>query len=277
VNLEPWGPLTVVGPLGGGRRNSVVEVRAGAERLVARRTRRSGPALDWELDLLDFLAGNGFVVPAVVPTVDGRRHADGVVVQRRLAGRPPVAADWPAVATELRRLHTLTAGWPQRPGFRSTVELLTADRGGDVDLSGMPPAAVAACRQAWAALSPAGPAAAPVPAVTDGDPCAVASAESSATSPVSAVVVHGDPCAANVRVGDAGIGLLDWDEARVDHPDLDLAELPGVPLPGARGRMARAAIAAWEAAAGWRLEPEYARRRLAELHHALASGPRSPA
>jgi Ser/Thr protein kinase RdoA (MazF antagonist) len=235
VNLEPWGPVDVVGHLGGGHRNSVVEMRAGAERLVARRTRRSGAALDWELDLLEFLAGHGFLVPAVVPTVDGRRHAGGVVVQRWLAGRSPVAADWPAVAAELRRLHTLTEGWPQRPGFRSTAALLVASRGGDVDLRAMPAAAVTACRRAWAGLSPA------------------------------SAVVHGDPCAANVRVGEAGIGLLDWDEARVDHPDLDLAELPGVPLPGLRGQAARAAIAAWEAAAGWRLEPGYARRRLAEL------------
>ncbi len=75
-------------------------------------------------------------------------------------------------------------------------------------------------------------------------------------------MVHGDPGAANVRVSAAGIGLLDWDEARVDHPDLDLADLP---LPGSRDPVARAAVAAWEAAAGWRLEPDYARRRLAEL------------
>ena len=44
-------------------------------------------------------------------------------------------------------------------------------------------------------------------------------------------VVHGDPCAANVRVSADGIGLLDWDEARVDHPDLDLADLPSVEVP----------------------------------------------
>jgi aminoglycoside phosphotransferase (APT) family kinase protein len=99
----------------------------------------------------------------------------------------------------------------------------------------MPPEAVATCRHAWAALS--------------GPPA----------------VVHGDPCAANVRVSEAGIGFLDWDEARVDHPDLDLADLPGVELSGGRNRIARAAVDAWEAAAGWRLEPAYARRRLAAI------------
>ena len=82
---------------------------------------------------------------------------------------------------------------------------------------------------------------------------------------IVSAVVHGDPCAANVRVSADGIGLLDWDEARVDHPDLDLADLPSVELPAARYRVARAAVAAWEAAAGWQLEPDYARRRLSEL------------
>ena len=62
-----------------------------------------------------------------------------------------------------------------------------------------------------------------------------------------------------------GIGLLDWDEARVDHPDLDLADLPVPALPAERNRPARAAVDAWEAAAGWRSEPAYARGRLAEL------------
>ena len=114
-------------------------------------------------------------------------------------------------------------------------DLLTESRGGDVDLDAMPAVAVAACRRAWGALS--------------GSPA----------------VVHGDPCAANVRIGEAGVGLLDWDEARVDHPDLDLADLPVAVLPGSRGRIARAAVDAWEAAAGWRLEPDYARKRLARL------------
>lgn len=237
MNLSAWGQVTVAGRLGGGHRNEVLEVRRGGERLVARSSRRSVAALEWELDLLAFLAGHGFRVPAVVPAVDGRPHVDGVVVQEWLPGRPPDPADWPAVARELRRLHSLTRAWPQRPGFVSARDLLAAEHGGDVDLRAMPASAVAACRAAWGAL------------------------------PAESAVVHGDPCAANVRVSADGVGLLDWDEARVDHPDLDLADLPSVAaaLPDARGRVARAAVAAWEAAAGWRLEPSYARRRLAEL------------
>jgi hypothetical protein len=351
VNLSAWGAVSVVGRLGGGHRNEVRLVRRAGVQLVARRSRRSAAALDWELDLLAFLAGHGFLVPEVVPALDGRRHVDGVVVQRWLPGREPSAFDWPAVAAELRRLHAVTAGWPQRPGFRSTSDLLVADRGGDVDLRAMPEEAVVACRRAWAALaaesaggaagrsedglaggsaassmrgqaggsthvapgssaggsaggSADGPASGAARGAADGtvassaDSSLIGSAGGSAAGSIrgsassstrgsaggpaggaaggapggvmdSAVgglaVVHGDPCAANVRVSADGIGLLDWDEARVDHPDLDLADMPSVELPASRNRVARAAVAAWEAAAGWQLEPDYARRRLAEL------------
>ena len=64
---------------------------------------------------------------------------------------------------------------------------------------------------------------------------------------------------------DTGAGLVDWDEARVDHTDLDVADLPTSDLPPARLRAARAATTAWEAANGWTVEPSYARRQLANL------------
>jgi Ser/Thr protein kinase RdoA (MazF antagonist) len=100
----------------------------------------------------------------------------------------------------------------------------------------MPVEAVAACRRAWAGLA--------------GTPEAV---------------VHGDPGASNIRVSEDGVGLLDWDEARVDSTDLDVAELPSADLPPQRLALARRAATAWEAANGWTVEPSYARRQLALL------------
>jgi Ser/Thr protein kinase RdoA (MazF antagonist) len=240
--LLAWGQPEVVGPLGGGNRNAVIEIRVCGQRLVARQSRRAPASLDWELDVLEYLAGHGIRVPAVVPAADGRRHVAGVVVQAWLDGAPPGPADWPAVAGTLRKVHELTGGWRQRPGFASARELLTAVKGGDVDLSAMPAQDVAICRHAWAGLS--------------------GTAEA---------IVHGDPGPANIRVSDAGIGLLDWDEARVDSADLDLAELPGRHLPPARLAAARRAATAWEAANGWLVEPSYARRQLALLRSGSGS------
>jgi Ser/Thr protein kinase RdoA (MazF antagonist) len=162
------------------------------------------------------------------------------VVLTWLDGAPPGPGDGPAVAAAVRRLHELTAGWPQRPGFASTAGLLTAERGGDVDLRAMPADAVADCRRAWARLA--------------GTPQAV---------------VHGDAGPGNIRITRAGAGLLDWDEARVDSTDLDLAELPaGGGLTAGRLSAARLAVTAWEAANGWIIEPAYARRQLELLRSA---------
>ena len=52
----------------------------------------------------------------------------------------------------LRAVHALTACWPHRPGFASTRDLLTASRGGGIDLSQMPASAVTAYLRAWTAL-----------------------------------------------------------------------------------------------------------------------------
>ena len=231
--LAAWGQPDMVGRLGGGNRNTVTEIRLNGRRFATRMSRRPPASLDWEVRLLDHLAAHGLRVPAAIPALDGRRHVGGVTVHAWIDGRPPGAADWPAVAAELRKLHHLTSGWPQRPGSASTAELLVAERGGDVDLSLMPADAVTACRRAWAALA--------------GTPQAV---------------IHGDPGPANIRISTVGVGLLDWDEARIDHTDLDLAELPGTDLPPARRDAAHVAATAWEAANGWTIEPSYARRQL---------------
>lgn len=244
ATLAAWGQLDVIGPLGGGHRNPVLELRRGRDRLVARWSRRPPASLDWEIRLLDHLTQRGLRVPAVVPALDGRRHVDGVVVQTYLDGTPPGAHDWPAITAAVRHLHEITAGWPQRPGFASIQDLLTANQGGDVDLSAMPAGAVTACRRAWAGLA--------------GAPQAV---------------VHGDLAPANIRISSAGPGLLDWDEARVDCTDLDLADIQGQPiLPPARLAAARSALTAWEAANGWTTEPEYAQRQLAALGVAQPPG-----
>jgi Ser/Thr protein kinase RdoA (MazF antagonist) len=237
-DLAPWAPDTSVeGRLGAGIRGAVYRVRLSGEPAVARRSTRSPASLEWELDLLEFLSANQFVVPSVVRTAAGARHAGGVIVTRWIDGRPPADDhEWRAVADELGRLHRLTVGWPPRPGFRSARDLLTEWRGGDVDLSRMPGEVVRLVRSAWEEL-PDGP----------------------------YPVIHGDPGPSNVKLVDGRVALLDWDEARVDCPWFDLADLPVRVLDEAVASFARAAAHAWEAANGWIVEPAYARWRLGLL------------
>ncbi len=241
--VAAWTGVKLFAPLPGGARNTVLLARRDSQRLVVRRSTRSPAALAWELDLLEHLAGHGISVPRLVPADDGRRHVNGVLVHRFVEGHPPGDdADWRRVVAVLTAVHELTVGWPQRPGFASSRQLLTADRGGDVRLDAMPAEAVQAVRAAW------------IPVLTGPD-----------------CVNHGDVGAGNVLVDGARVTLLDWDEARVDVPWFDFAFLPEtVEVPAAvdRQRLVTAGVA-WEAATCWVPEPTYAAGRLAQLYARL--------
>jgi Ser/Thr protein kinase RdoA (MazF antagonist) len=236
--LPQWGEDAVrLEPLTGGVANDVWSVRVGGERAVARLGSRSDADLAWETGLLRHLERGGLDVPVPIPTVDGRLFADGLVVMTYVDGEPPDSeADWRRVAGTLRRLHDLTQDWPQRPGWQSSTDLLHADKGTKVDLSAMPPEAVSRCRAAWSRLL--------------GRPTSV---------------VHGNPTnPGNVRMTASTVALIDWDEAHVDVPDLDLV-LPhnAAGLEGEAHDIAAQASAAWEAAVCWK--DDYAVRRLSEV------------
>lgn len=222
--LERWGAVRVEPLTGGAGVNEVWTVRVGGHLAVARLGRRSDADLAWETGLLLHLDRQGMPVPVPIPTTDGRHAADGLVLMTYVPGGPPeTEADWRRVADTLRRLHGLTRGWPQRPGWRSSTDLLHAETGTKVDLNAMPPEAVARCRTAWARLA--------------GRPTCV---------------VHGDPNPRNIRMTADRVTLIDWDESHADVPDLDLA-LPhnAAALDAAAYDTAAQARAAWEAAACW--------------------------
>ncbi len=223
--------------LTGGVANDVWSVRVHGQLAVGRLGKRSDADLTWETELLIHLDHEGLTVPVPIPTKDGRLFADGMVVMKYLEGGPPeTEAEWRRVADTLRQLHRLTQGWPQRPGWRSSTDLLHADTGTKIDLSAMPPEGVVRCRAAWARL-------------TGRQTC----------------VVHGNPNSANnVRMTSQRVALIDWDEAHVDVPDLDLI-LPhnAAGLAGDALDIAAQASAAWEAAVCW--DDEYSIKRLAEV------------
>ena len=216
--LEQWGDDVVrIEPLAGGVGNDVWRVRVKGRLAVGRLSARSDGDLAWETELLQHLERDGLTVPVPIPTTDGRLFADGLVVMTYVDGGPPeTEAEWRRVADVLRQLHRLTEGWPQRPGWRSSTDLMDAETGTRIDLGAMPPEGVARCRAAWARLTA------------------------------------------------DRVALIDWDEAHVDVPDLDLA-LPynAAGLDDGAYDIAAQASAAWEAAVCW--DDEYAVGRLAEV------------
>lgn len=235
--LEQWGDdVARVEPLAGGVANDVWSVRVNGHLAVGRLGARSDADLAWETELLQHLDREGLTVPVPIPTTDGRLFADGLVVMTYVEGGPPeTEADWRRVADTLRQLHRLTPGWPQRPGWRSSTDLLHAETGTKIDLGAMPPEGVARCRAAWARLSGR-----------------------------QTCVVHGDPNPRNIRMTADRVALIDWDEAHVDVPDLDLV-LPhnAAGLDDGAHDIAAQAWAAWEAAVCW--DDEHAVKRLAEV------------
>jgi Ser/Thr protein kinase RdoA (MazF antagonist) len=235
--LEQWGDdVTRIERLAGGVANQVWSVRVHGQLAVARLGERSDADLGWETDLLLHLDRAGLTVPVPLPTTSGRLFADGVVVMTYVEGGPPeTESDWRRVADVLRRLHRLTRDWPQRPGWRSSTDLLGAEVGTKVDLGAMPAEAVARCRTAWARL--------------DGHPTCV---------------VHGDPNPGNIRLTTERVAMIDWDEAHVDVADLDLV-LPhdAADLGDDAYDIASQASAAWEAAVCW--DDDHAREQLTRV------------
>ena len=236
--LGQWGEdVARVEPLAGGVANDVWSVRLNGQLAVGRLGTRSDADLAWEAELLRHLDREGLSVPVPIPTADGRLFADGLTVMEYMQGGPPeTEADWRRVAETLRELHRLTQGWPQRPAWRSSTDLLHAETGTRIDLAAMPPNGVARCRAAWARL---------------------VGRETS--------VVHGNPTnPGNIRMTANRVALIDWDESHVDVPDLDLV-LPhnAAGLEGIAYDIAAQASAAWEAAICW--DDEYAVKRLAEV------------
>jgi hypothetical protein len=212
--LEQWGDDVVrIEPLTGGVGvDEVWSVRVGGHLAVGRLGQRSDADLAWETGLL--------------------RHLDR-------ADRPRPKPTGVASPAPCASCIGSRPGWPQRPGWRSSIGLLRAEKGTRVDLGAMPPEGVVRCRAAWARLAGR-----------------------------TTCVVHGDPNPGNIRMTADHVAMIDWDESHVDVPDLDLA-LPhnAAGLGDGAYDIAAQVRAAWEAAVCW--DPsgtdQFAVKRLAQV------------
>ncbi|MEM8656063.1 MAG: phosphotransferase [Pseudomonadota bacterium] len=217
--LAAWGLTGTPVPLPGGHRNTVLRVGD----CVVKTTRRSEAAVAWLLPVIDQLEQHGLTAPRPMPSTRGALIADGWTCEPFVDGSPcdpsRLKSLWPEVARSTR-------GIPQRPGFASAKALLCVPRGGDIHIPDLPPPLARAIRAAWDALDPT-------------PPC----------------LVHGDLNASNLIQHGDRITLIDWDEARLDHPGFDRAAL-GLGTPAEHH-----AAAAWEIACSWQIEPDHARAR----------------
>jgi Ser/Thr protein kinase RdoA (MazF antagonist) len=233
-----WSGIRVGALLTGGHRNRVWEAESPVGRCVVRESRRSKASLQWELDLLEYLDTQGFVVPLPIRTDEGQTCDENLVVQRWIDGHEPTSPDeWLQVADELVRLHDACTDWPQRPDCESVTALSPSSKSVDADLALLP----------------------------DNIAQKVLSVFRMFTNERKSVV-HGDPGASNLRLlADGRVGFLDWDESRVDVVLHDLSNLGVQVLSEAKHQRAQFLSDAWETINAWTVEPEYARQRFANL------------
>jgi Ser/Thr protein kinase RdoA (MazF antagonist) len=131
----------------------------------------------------------------------------------------------------LDSFHHTARQLPQRPGFRSAVDLLVEDQCCDIDLRSMPDELVERCRNAWKLLI--------------GMP---------------RTIIHGDINPSNILVTREGrVALVDWDESRRDVPQFDRYSVCRDDPTFAHTALA------WEIASCWAQEPERARRLVGSL------------
>jgi len=163
--------------------------------------------------------------------MNGNLVESGWTCETFILGTPVSIDDLPAIEPQISMFHELASHLPQRPGFLSSLALLEADAGGDVDFSAMPPELVATCRKAWHEMSKG-----------------------------RLSVVHGDLNPGNLlRCLDGRIAVLDWDECRQNLIVFDMGQLSKL------GAATNRALLAWEVACSWVIEPGRALQIAKEL------------
>lgn len=208
------GPLT---PLSGGHRNIVL--RCGD--YVLKSTTRNEAQIVWLLEPMRMAEHCGLRVPYPQRSQSGSFVVSGWTCEPFLSGKP---APPKAISSEIEALHHSAEATQQRPGFLSAQDLMLRDQSADIDLTLLPTDLRGAIRGAWSELSPE-----------------------------KDTLIHADLNPSNILMSpDGAPALIDWDEARRDHPAFDRAQLAD-PDP-----ITQRASMAWEIACCWVREPDRA-------------------
>jgi hypothetical protein len=144
--------------------------------------------MEWLMPVLDLAEQSGFIVPRPIKSTRGRYIEEGWICEPFLDGRMFQTGEVRNIVSRLQILHIRGQTFKQRPGFLAAADLIASAFGGDIDLRVMPAELVALCRRAWSQIADR-----------------------------SKSLVHGDVHASNlIWTKNGGVGLVDWDEARVD-------------------------------------------------------------
>jgi serine/threonine protein kinase len=229
THLKAWGEYKVLAPLEGGFRNTAFLVESHNTKRVAKTTRRSEAAMRWLQPVHAAAKQAGLITPDLIENTHGTLVSNGVTLETFIEGRAPSPQELLEMQPQIQTFHNLTRTLPQRPGFASSIELLHATSGGDVDLNAMPNELVALCREHWREH--------------------LGHKQS---------VVHGDLNANNILItNDGQYGLVDWDETRVDVSNFDTQALRRTSDTTLDSR-STTWLEAWEVAVCWQVEPAYA-------------------
>jgi Ser/Thr protein kinase RdoA (MazF antagonist) len=197
------GSLAVHEPLEGGYANDVLRIEAGGSSYVVRVKYPPvvAESIVWEHELVERLALE--IVPVPIRASNGAtffvHDRFAVSVLPYVSGRPAAPGDGPAVAHALGRVHEAAARvvLAQRPTVPALAEVE------------WPPARLPGHLERW------------LPTLEAAREWAIGWTRT-LTAPSSPI--HGDFFPGNVLVEDGRVtGVLDWEEARVDWPAIDLA------------------------------------------------------
>ena len=119
--LQNWGGGNVIRQLGSNR-SIVFLVEVQGARFVARHFNQSDASFRWVLKAQDFARRSGFIVPTLLPNVDGNLRVDHWTLEAYFPGPPAGDFAMQRAMNSIRKFHRLSRRMPERPGFPAMID-----------------------------------------------------------------------------------------------------------------------------------------------------------